>query len=115
MFCSGSPAPEYDEQEKLERQSNMMDGYAKRSDLKTAAAVPAVDKDDVDAAGVLLATSTERVEVIAPASLPGGYELSCDFCGRSVVVRVVRGVAFRGSRGSSPFLNGFDSTTTANR
>jgi hypothetical protein len=97
----------------------MMDGYAKCSDLKTAAVVPAVDKDDDDAAGVLLvatpvaATSTERVEVIAPESLPGGYELSCDFCGRSVVVRVVRGIAFRGSRGSSPFLNGFDSTTIA--
>ena len=35
-------------------------------------------------------TATERVEVIAPASLPGGYELHCDYKGRSVVVRVVR-------------------------
>jgi hypothetical protein len=121
IFASAACSVQHDEQEKLVRQSNMMDGYAKCSDLKTAAAVPAVDKDDDDAAGMLLvatpvsATSTERVEVIAPASLPGGYELSCDFCGRSVLVRVVRGVAFRGSRGSSPFLHVFDSTTIANR
>jgi hypothetical protein len=35
-------------------------------------------------------TVTERVEVIAPANLPGDYELHCDFLGRPVVVRVVR-------------------------
>jgi hypothetical protein len=117
IFASAACSAQHDEREKLKRQSNMMDGSAKCSDLKTAAAVPAVDKDEDDAAaGALLvatpvaATSTERVEVIAPVSLPGGYELSCDFCGRSVVVRVVRGIAFRGSRGLSPFLNGFDST-----
>jgi hypothetical protein len=42
----------------------------------------------VDAAAVPV--PTERVEVIAPATLPGGYELHCDFQGRPMVVRVVR-------------------------
>jgi hypothetical protein len=75
----------------------MMDGSAMYSDLGTTAVFPAVDKDDDDDGVQLVATlvpvvatKAERVEVIAPASLPGGYELPCDFCGRSVVVRVVR-------------------------
>jgi hypothetical protein len=38
----------------------------------------------------LPAVVTERVEVIAPANLPGNYELHCDFQGCPVVVRVVR-------------------------
>ena len=32
----------------------------------------------------------KHVAVIAPADLPGGYELHCDFQGRPMVVRVVR-------------------------
>jgi hypothetical protein len=89
----------------------MMNGSAKYSDLGTTAAVaavvvPAVVNNNNDEARVLLVatatatpvvtpTLTERVEVIAPASLPGGYELHCDFQGRSVVVRVVRIVMCR--------------------
>ena len=41
------------------------------------------------------ATCHPRVEVIAPASLPGGYELHCDFRGRPVKVRVVSVKALR--------------------
>jgi hypothetical protein len=40
------------------------------------------------AAAVTTAT-TDRVEVVAPADLPGSYELPCDLLGRPVVVRVV--------------------------
>ena len=77
----------------------MMNGSAKYSDLGKTVVAPAVDNDDDDdAAGVLLVatpvpaatTATERVEVISPASLPGGYELHCDLLCRSAVVRVVR-------------------------
>jgi hypothetical protein len=32
----------------------------------------------------------DRIELIAPANLPGGYELECEFEGRTWVVRVVR-------------------------
>jgi hypothetical protein len=39
---------------------------------------------------VAVPVPTDRVEVIAPATLPGGYELHCDFQGRPLVVRVVR-------------------------
>lgn len=83
-----------------------MNGSVKYSDLGTTATANPVavvaaidDVDDADAGVLLVATpvipvvattSTERVEVIAPASLPGGYELDCDYKGRSVVVRVVR-------------------------
>ena len=51
--------------------------------LGNASAVPVVD-------AVAVPVPTDRVEVIAPAALPGGYELHCDFQGRSLVVRVVR-------------------------
>ena len=42
---------------------------------------------------VAVPVTTDRVEVIAPATLPGGYELHCDFQGRPLVVCVVRFVA----------------------
>ena len=35
---------------------------------------------------------TERVAVVAPTDLPGGYELHCDFQGRPMVVHVVRSI-----------------------
>jgi hypothetical protein len=44
---------------------------------------------------VAVPVPAERVEVIAPATLPGGYELHCDFQGRPMVVRVVRIVVAR--------------------
>jgi hypothetical protein len=42
--------------------------------------------DVVDAVAVPV---TDRVEVVAPATLPGNYEMHCDFQGRPIVVRVV--------------------------
>jgi hypothetical protein len=83
---------------------NMTDKLATVSGFGTAVAVPAVSVDGSDFAGVIpvaapvLTTSTELVEVVAPASLPGGYELHCDFRGRSVVVQVVRNFRLASSR-----------------
>ena len=96
-------------------ENTTMNGSTKYSDLGStttaaanpspvAAAVAAVDNDDDyndESAGVLLvaaaatpvpmaAAKTERIEVVSPASLPGGYELHCDFRGQPVVIRVVR-------------------------
>jgi hypothetical protein len=78
----------------------MMNGPEKYSDgAVTANATPLAvgeDEDDEENAArgllepTLVPAATERVDVVAPASLPGGYELPCDFRGRSVVVRAVR-------------------------
>jgi hypothetical protein len=62
---------------------------------RSVALLLAEAREDAGAAGaavvpVTAAPRVDRVEVIAPASLPGGYELPCDFRGRSVTVEVVR-------------------------
>jgi hypothetical protein len=56
----------------------------------------AFDKDDIapvvasHVTVVPVVAKTERVAVVAPSDLPGGYELHCDFQGRQMAVRVVR-------------------------
>jgi hypothetical protein len=79
-----------------------MGSSAKYSALSLASAVPANEDDALDEAVVELGAlqapaptvhaDADRVKVIAPAALPGGYEMPCDYQGRSVLVRVVCGV-----------------------
>jgi hypothetical protein len=59
------------------------------SGVGAAAAVVVAVADGVVPAPAAATTATDRVEVVAPADLPGGYELPCHFLGRPVVVRVV--------------------------
>ena len=63
-------------------------GYSALPRTSTAPAVVHAGGPVVEAVAVPVVT--DRVEVVAPASLPGNYQLHCDFQGRPVVVLVVR-------------------------
>ena len=61
-------------------------GYTALPPMSTAPAIHAGPVVEAVAVPVV----TDRVEVVAPTSLPGNYQLHCDFQGCPVVVLVVR-------------------------
>ena len=63
-------------------------GYSALPRTSTAPAVVHAGGPVVEAVAVPVVT--DRVEVVAPTSLPGNYQLHCDFQGCPVVVLVVR-------------------------